>query len=38
MEEREDTDLEQLDSDDSEEELKEQRDDHNVSDGFDGDN
>ena len=36
--EDEDTHLEQLDSDDSEEELEEQRDDHNVADGFDGDN
>ena len=29
------THLEQLDSDDSEEELEEERDDHNVADGFD---
>ena len=32
------THLEQLDSNDSEEELEEQCDDHNVADGFDGDN
>ena len=32
------THLEQLDSDDSEEELEEQRDHHNVADGFDGNN
>ena len=31
------THLEQLDSDDSEEELEEQGDHHNVADGFDGD-